>query len=143
MSRSGYVDDGDCESYPNACWLYQQGVQRALQGQRGQAFLRRMIAALDAMPSKRLIENEVVDVASGEVCAMGAVAVAEGIDMSGVDPDDARAVARRFGIAQSMAREIAFMNDENDWKCTDETPEERWQRMRDWAAKQIIEWGVA
>ena len=122
MSRSGYSDD--CENLQ----LWRGAVDRATFGARGQAFLRRLLAALDAMPTKRLITG-VIKSSTGQVCALGAL-----------DPDapyeDAEDLARHFGIARALAAEIVYENDEFPlWRS--ETPEQRWERMRDWVAKQI------
>lgn len=54
MSRSGYVDD--CENLE----LYRATVERSIKGKRGQAFLRELAAAMDAMPEKVLIAEELV-----------------------------------------------------------------------------------
>jgi hypothetical protein len=74
---------------------------------------------------------------TGEVCAIGAVGKMRGIDMSGIDPYDSEFVGKTFGISSVMAREIVFENDEHDnwnYRAISETDEQRWQRMRDWAA---------
>ena len=131
MSRSGYSDD-----YENL-GLYRQAVHRATTGYRGQAFLRRLHDALNAMPVKRLITDAIKD-ENGEVCALGAVD-------ANLRSDDytAEDLARHFGIATSLAAEIVYMNDEYHrdvlrWRDgTDETPEQRWERMRAWVQKQI------
>ena len=134
MSRSGYSDDCD-----EGATLYRGRVHSAMRGKRGRAFLAEMAAALDALPEKRLIANDFVQPVSGlpfapkggEVCAMGAVAVARGMsDAADIDPEYIEAVAVKMGIADCMAREIAFENDEA--VCRPETPEQRWQRMRKW-----------
>lgn len=52
MSRSGYTDDDDD---PLATGRWRAQVRSAIRGKRGQAFLRELIAALDAMPEKALI----------------------------------------------------------------------------------------
>lgn len=138
MSRSGYTDDYD----GGALNLWRANVDRAIAGKRGQAFLREMAVALDAMPVKELVADEVVR-DSEHVCAMGAVALARGLDVSELDPDDSDTVAAKFGIARALACEIAYENDEHrrlyeraadgSWKRPpDETPAERWQRMRKW-----------
>lgn len=124
MSRSGYSDD--CENLQ----LWRGAVERAIGGYRGQAFLLKLRAALDAMPVKRLITGEIATPA-GEVCALGAIDP-RAIEL---DPYDRHAVARHFGIAPAMAAEIAYMNDE--WPSQDETPEARWTRMRAWVNEQI------
>jgi hypothetical protein len=132
MSRSGYGDDGD---YYN---LYRGTVDRALAGKRGQAFLRDMLAAMNAMPEKRLIAYG-FEIA-GEVCAIGTVTKARGIDMSDIDVDDHDYVgyvaAMRLDIAESMAREIMYINDDAHDR-SDETPEQRFTRVRAWAESRI------
>lgn len=126
MSRSGYSDD--CEHLE----LWRGAVDRAILGKRGQSFMCRLRDALDAMPSKRLITNEIAN-ATGEVCALGAVD-----PHCKVDPHDREAVAAYFGIAPAMAAEIVYLNDEADgWRNSSETPEQRWARMRAWVEKQI------
>lgn len=123
MSRSGYSDDYEYGQ------LWRAAVDRALFGARGQGFLRKLRAALDAMPTKRLITDEIANKA-GDVCAMGAVD-----PTAHLDPDDRHAVAKHFGIAPAMAAEIAYQNDEGAWNT--ETPEQRWTRMRAWVDRQI------
>lgn len=123
MSRSGYSDD-----YEHLA-LYRQAVHLATTGHRGQAFLRKLRDALDAMPVKRLITDQIRN-DSGEVCALGAL-----------DPtaDDyaADGLARHFGIARSLAAEIVYVNDEW-WTNRPETPEERWTRVRSWVDRQLL-----
>lgn len=139
MSRSGYAEDeGD-----GALNVWRGAVASALRGRRGQAFLREMRDAMDAMPEKRLAA-EVLAEPDGEVCAMGTVVMRRGLDVSDVDPDDYEIVAERLGLAEAMVREIAYLNDEHGWIWDAqartgrmETPEERWARMREWVERQI------
>jgi hypothetical protein len=105
MSRSGYTDD--CENLG----LWRGAVERSIRGKRGQALLRDLAAALDAMPEKRLIANELKD-ASGEFCTLGVLGAVRGIDMSSIDAEDREAVAQIFNIAPAMAAEIVYENDE-------------------------------
>ena len=124
MSRSGYSDD--CENVE----LWRGAVHRAMNGARGQHFLRKLRTSLDAMPAKRLITNDIVN-DKGEVCALGSVD-----PKAKIDPEDRYAVAKHFGIAPAMAAEIAYMNDEYaDWR---ETPEDRFTRMRAWVEQNIV-----
>lgn len=151
MSRSGYNDDMDD---PLALGRWRAAVSRAMKGKRGQAFLREALAALDAMPEKKLIRERLafegwqppwpgeevivggdalcdrngVELPMGSVCLLGAVGKARGMDMDRLDPHDIESVAPAFGIAEAMARELVYLNDE----CgpADETPEKRWARMR-------------
>lgn len=49
------------------------------------------------------------------MCALGSVAVARGLDLSDIDPEDPDArvpVARRLSITESLAAEIMWENDE-------------------------------
>lgn len=130
MGRSGY--DVDCDGWALIRW--RGAVSSAIRGERGQAFLRELRDAMDAMPDKRLVAEELQ--ADGCYCAMGVVAAARGVDMTALDAWDYDQVSKSLGIAQAMAREIAFMNDEWDWN---ETPEHRWTRMREWVDEQIRE----
>lgn len=159
MSRSGYSDD--CEGLN----LWRGAVERALKGKRGQAFLKELAAAMDAMPEKRLIADELQ--ADGGFCTIGVLGHARGLDMARIDPHDSDQVSKVFGIAPAMAREIVYENDEGDATCEwremefcgpvrpyhhewgshfrtvrvdipGETVEaRRWQRMRKWVDEQL------
>lgn len=132
MSRSGYTDDFDEYGY---LVLYRSTVERALRGKRGQAFLRELAAAMDAMTDKALIAGELVRSADGACCAIGAVCKARGMDVSRLDYDDPDRVGHAIGVARSMAAEIAYMNDE--YHRGTETPAERWARMRKWVDQNL------
>lgn len=129
MSRSGYTEDLDHW----ALIRYRGQVARAIRGRRGQAMLRDLLTALDAMTAKRLVASALE--ADGEVCALGALGRMRGLDMSTLDPEDPKSVARAFDIADQLAREVAYMNDEYTWNP--ETPESRWLRMREWVASNV------
>ena len=133
MSRSGYTDDVSDDPLASGRW--RQAVKRAIKGKRGQAFLRELAAAMDAMPEKVLITDELIDL-YGDCCTIGVVCKSRGLDISTVDYDDPQAVGDAVGIAKAMAAEIEFENDGDFWR-RDETPEQRWQRMRKWVADQI------
>ncbi len=130
MSRSDYSDD--CDQWDLI--RYRGAVKSAIRGARGQAFLREMLAALDALPEKKLIAGELED--GNAVCAIGAVGKARGIDMTELDPDDSWRVAATFGIADALVREIAFENDD-DFGWSQETPEARFMRVRRWIETQL------
>ncbi len=130
MSRSGYTDDYD-DNWSLIKW--RGVVASAMRGKRGQAFFRDLLAALDAMPAKRLIGDELVR--EDSVCAIGALGRARGIDMTHIDPDDPGAVAGAFNIATPLVQEVVWMNDEAG--RLNETPEQRWSRIRAWVASQI------
>lgn len=116
--------------------LYRGRVERALRSKRGQAFLREMIAAFDALPEKRIIASQLIG-NGGECCSIGAVCKARGTDVTLVDCENPKAVAFAVGVAESMAAEIEFMNDE--WCGRHESPADRWARMRAWAVDQLRE----
>ena len=111
MSRSGYSDD---------CWgselaMYRGQVASAIRGKRGQAFLRDLVDALDAMPEKKLIAHE-LQTAQG-VCAIGCVGVKRGVDMHGIDPENHYRLSKTFDIACQLVAEVEFVNDD-DWSLT-------------------------
>jgi hypothetical protein len=143
MSRSGYSDDNENVA------MWRGMVASATRGKRGQQFFKELLAALDAMPEKRLIADQLEEGPAGEVCAIGALGRAKGVDMRAMDPEDAAPVAAAFNIAECLAQEVVYMNDEYQryyWdpyergkpqQRHEETPEQRWTRMREWVVKQI------
>lgn len=162
MSRSGYSDD--CDGWDLIRW--RGAVNSAIKGKRGQAFLRELAAALDAMPDKRLIADE-LQTAEGDYCTIGVLGAARGIDMSKLDPDDRETVAAAFNIAPALAAEIVYENDEGISTChwaeveicgpvrpyypdygrhrttvrvdipADEIERKRWMRMRQWVESNL------
>src|SRR6202453_1189972 len=131
MSRSGYTDDYEHMN------LYRATVQRTINGKKGQAFLKDLAKALDEMPEKKLIVGDLV-AESGEVCAIGAGCKTRGLDVSGVDVDDAERVGKLVGISRPLAAEIEFENDEGAYyRNKNESPEERWVRVRKWVSENI------
>jgi hypothetical protein len=138
MSRSGYTDDFDD---PLALGRWRSAVRNAIRGKRGQAFLKEMLAALDVLPEKKLVAEQLEAPVTGMpfrqegggVCALGAVGRARGLDMAPIDPDDTETVAGTLGIADAMVREIVYVNDD----FGSETPEARFARVRKWVEAQI------
>ena len=148
MGRAGYVDDYDED---NSGHLYRGRVASALRGRRGQAFLKDLLAQLDAMPEKRLFTSQLEQ--NGEVCTLGVMTRARKIDTSDKsrwgfseigeygsdDPDQDEWVidnlVAELDIAEPMVREIMYLNDEGSGHT--ETPEDRWQRMRQWVQRHI------
>lgn len=128
MSRSGYTDDAD--NWDLIRWRGQ--VASSIRGRRGQKLLRELAEAMDVMPEKRLIANDLKR--DGEFCALGVVGAARGIDLDALDPEEPEDVAAALDIACPLAKEIAFMND--DWGELD-TPEQRWERMRRWVDNNL------
>lgn len=158
MSRSGYCDDyGDDD--PLVLGRYRAQVRSAIRGKRGQALLRELLAALDAMPEKRLVAGELE--ADGQFCALGVVGQARGMNLAAIDTYDVESLGPKFNIAEQLAREIMWVNDEHisgyryveyevcgpmrPWEYhrkSERVPDERageqrWQVVRDWVAENI------
>lgn len=133
MGRSGYDDGGDYDSWDAIRW--RGAVLAAIRGKRGQAFLREMLMALDIMPEKQLI-NEDLERSDGAVCALGSVGKIRSLNMSDLDPYDYEIIAKQFGIARSLAQEIMWENDEAVYYKY-ETPKQRFTRMRSWVVSKI------
>lgn len=142
MSRSGYSDDLD--QWDLIRW--RGAVTSAIRGKRGQAFLRELLAALDALPEKRLA-RDLFTRSDGCVCALGAVAKVRGIDTTPLEPGeddygevDTESVGATFGIPRALAAEIMYLNDEGIWDSGPDTPEvqfRRWQYVRKWVVGNV------
>jgi hypothetical protein len=95
-----------------------------------------LLKALDEMPEKRLIRDELIDTGGG-VCLLGAGGKAMGFaDLDKIDPEDHETLAQRFNVAACLIQEIEYMNDEEPYG-REETPEQRYSRVREWLTKQI------
>jgi hypothetical protein len=128
MGRHGYSDDLD--QWDLIRWRGQ--VKSAIRGRRGQTFLRSLLAALDAMPEKRLVRKD-LETDEGEVCTLGCALRAKGEDPKEFDPYDHDGLGATFDVAPCLVQEVEWENDENG----DGTPEERWKYMRNWVAAQL------
>ncbi len=108
MSRHGYTDDNDD---PLAHGRWRGAVRSAIEGRRGQAMLRELLAALDAMPVKEQHPDSFAT-PEGEFCALGALGAARGMSLAGLEDCDRDEVGRLFGIAPALAAEVMYLNDE-------------------------------
>lgn len=133
MSRSGY--DYDLDSWALIRW--RGAVSSAMKGKRGQAMLKELLVALEALPQKRLVDGDLRD-AQGDVCAFGALCVSKGVDTSDIPSDDCETLAKLFNVAPAMAREIVYKNDDDGF-WTDRTPEQRYEDFHAWLKGQIKE----
>lgn len=131
MSRSGYHDDIE----GNELAMWRGVIASATRGRRGQRFFRDLVAALDAMPVKRLIASD-LETEHGETCALGSLARKNGAALEPDDTYDYDKLGATFDIASQLAQETMFINDEAG-PYRGETPEQRWERVRKWAASQI------
>lgn len=136
MSRSGYTDDIDSPEDLWAAIRWAGALNSAIKGGRGQAFFRRLAEALDSMEKKELIAGalEMLEADNKMFCALGVAGQSCGDSFRRLDPYDHDAIATALDIAPALAREVAFQNDE----CGrgDESPAERWKRMRRWVDAQ-------
>ena len=139
MSRSGYSED-NYGNWRSICW--RGAVESALRGKRGQAFLRELADAMDAMPKKQLVTG--VLESDGEVCTLGVIAKARGVQAK--NPEFMDEAAELLDIAGAMAREIVHENDDageyancnpQTGRYEPETPEQLWVRMRKWVEIQL------
>ncbi len=115
------------------------------------------------MPDKRLVAGELE--ADGQFCALGVVGQARGLNLAAIDTYDVESLGPTFNIAEQLAREIMWVNDEHvsdhkwveieicgpvrpwhpDWGQRVQTVsvpneragEQRWQTVRDWVVKNI------
>lgn len=134
MSRSGYSDDNN-DTWAHIRW--RGAVNSALRGAKGQAFLKELDAALDALPEKKLVASDLeID---GCFCALGAVGKARGLDLSVIDTYDHEALSKTFGIAPAMAQEIMWINDElAGWGFTDgDDDSRRWKEVKKWVKENL------
>ncbi len=129
MNRSGYSDEGEHFA------MWRGVIMSATRGKRGQAFFRALVEALDAMPDKRLVAGE-LETEEGAVCALGCLGKHRGIAIGSVDTEDWDKLGELFNIAPQLAQEVMYVNDE-DFRAR-HSPEERWQVVRTWAARQIV-----
>lgn len=141
MSRAGYTYSGaDTREEMLAQARYRGQVASAIRGKRGQAFLRELLAAVD------LAERDGIEFTTGvlvlretiggepfcAMCALGAVLHARG---EAVPPGEAEAsdydwFARHLDIAEPLAREVMFENDEGAGS---------WSDIRRWAKSLLRE----
>lgn len=163
--RLNYTDE---EDFDGQFALWQANCRRSLKGKKGQVALKRLEAALVAMPEKRLIREVISEIntnrASLDVCALGAVAMMEGRDDILYSDGEAEEAGEVMGFPRLVAWTIVEQNDiqlDTAWEVAhgpvqlghghykggvplirDMTPEERYSAMLAWVRSQIREDGV-
>lgn len=115
MSRSGLVEDDGDDVLAHGRW--RGAVQSAMRGKRGQAFLRELADALDAMPEKVLVAGALQS-DDGCHCTLGVIANKRGLDVAAMDVDDYAGIADSLSVNAKIAQEIMWENDECffDWE---------------------------
>ena len=146
MSRSGYSDD--CYGWELVRW--RGAVASAICGKRGQALLKELETALVSLPEKKLIQHEFANPETGQVCALGAVALkrrlAEGVSLPDAlkdveakypEGEEAEVIAEEMNVANALVKEITSVNDDEFYGRS--TPEERYKRVLNWVREQIAQ----
>ena len=115
MSRSGLTEDDGEDTLAHGRW--RGAVKSAINGKRGQAFLRELAEALDAMPEKILIASE-LETQDGCLCTLGVIGKARGLDLGSMDVEDYDAIAGSLDVNAKIAQEIMWENDEtfSEWE---------------------------
>lgn len=161
MSRIEDFEPHDAASFLRSC-AFSGNVRRAVAGKKGRKFFLELEAALLALPEKRLSKGAMAvakedetyphkpPVATGEVCALGAVAVARaqaaGKDRMNVlqelaekfDPEESgweltKMAAKELKICHPLAWAVVYRNDE----CSARTPEERYEKVLSWVRAKL------
>ena len=164
MGRSGY---SDCDDYDTEDQylinLHAGALASALRGRRGQAFLQRLAAALDSMPAKSLCKIQSGDevdgvrdpvtrvwtyppgtdrlgLPDGQVCVLGSLAKAEGMDPVAIDATEHKTLAKLFNVSEILVRELEWENDQRYSVGPDgETEgEARWRHLREWVVAHTV-----
>jgi hypothetical protein len=124
MSRSGYSDEfGD--DFPGQTGLYRANVRRSVRGSAGQARLRELRDALEALPVKALHDGIFAEGTNDHpaVCALGAWALQKTGDTSAAqgivtDPDSDVATADSLaahGWPKLVVFDTIYENDRDEY----------------------------
>ena len=139
--RISYTDE---EDYPGQLELWQANCNRSIQGKAGQASLLELEAALLAMPSKRLIAEELDN--GEDVCAIGALVRYKQITPMADAEFEMEAVGVECGMPPLVAWKVVELNDielsDHKWDSTarqyrQRTPEERYTSVLAWVQRQL------
>ena len=144
MSRSGYVEGCEMDQWDFIRW--RGAVASAIRGKRGQTLLKELEAALVAMPTKELCKNDFANPETGQVCALGSVAVKRKLDQGKTveaamkevgsefpEGTEAEEVSDEFDISDALAKEITWVND--DEAPTD--PKGRYEYVLGWVREKL------
>lgn len=149
------------EQFNNAAILWEANQERSLKSRKGQAALRRLEAALLALPEPKLIADAIVD-DEGLVCGLGALAQYEhykgGLDLPQQPADDAGneawdewyamgdgekviedtmlALAEALDVPRMVAIAIIYHNDDSYGSIT---PEARYTKLLAWARSWLAQ----
>lgn len=150
------------EEFNNAAILWEANQERSLKSKKGQQALRRLEAALLALPEPKLVADAIKD-ADGIVCALGALAINEGYegnldlpqppapnaaeeewdkwymdhddDYGGHVIEDAMlALAESLNVPKLVAVAIIYENDDSFGA---QTPEQRYNKVLRWTRRWL------
>jgi hypothetical protein len=159
-------DGGDAyDELRAAGWA--NNVRRCMQGRVGQQFLWELYLSLEVLPTRELITGGLIDqdgacCALGSVALRRGETIPPDLmareDIEDYELEEAgEAMIHFLGIKSMLGREIMYQNDEADnwhhpetgavidwWPCSDkrrprteDTPHERWIRMRRWVVSRL------
>ena len=140
MSR---LYQNDCDFDP---WMEGQqagALRSAIRGNRGQRFLRDLVAGLDALPEPKLSAGALEDEETGCCCAFGAVRRYRGADAVPLyfDPReedlDPPHFAEPFDVAKALAWEVVEANEGWSTSNCEATMRQRWAHVRAWATRHL------
>lgn len=128
----GRFYEGEESDEPGAQGRWQGQLMSQIRGKKGQAFLRELLASLEAIPDKRLTEGAIAK--DGCVCALGAVALKRrtdagesrdavladlasiNVDVDDIDHDGGDTVTgwaeRELATPELLAIQIPWVNDD-------------------------------
>ena len=142
MGRSGWSEwSGDSSDELWAMIRQAGALKSAVRGKRGRKFLADLAAALDAMPEKRLLRNDLVTEEGDEVCALGCLMKARGLPPGEFDPEDHEGLGKVLDIAPILVQQVEWENDEyaSYDKTGKDDGERRWHWMRRWVDGELKE----
>lgn len=144
MSRSGYSYDLD--QWDLIRW--RGAVASAIRGKRGQALLKELEAALLVLPEKKLCKYDFANPDTGEVCALGEVALKQRLDKGMAltealkeiqekypEGEEAEVIAAEMNVADALVKEITYINDDD---YENSTPEKRYEVILAWVRENIV-----
>jgi hypothetical protein len=165
VSRIDDYEPDDTAGFLASC-AFDANIRRAVAGKKGQKFLRELEVVLVSLPQKRLALGAMAEskenyegypptrspIPTGEVCALGAVAVARAVAagrdhaaiLKGLAKDFSpdrpgweltKAAGEHLGICHPLAYEVVYHNDE----CGAKTPEERYEKVLAWVRSHITD----
>ena len=101
-------------------------------------FLQEMLDAMENLEFPRLIAGRLIfarpNNRSFDVCALGSVVLKRDIEMS--QSGSIKSLSNILGISQSLTKKILYINDKEICNIN-ETPENRFIRVRHWAESQV------